>query len=138
MRARSVETALARVTLGILIVYVPVETWASLPHGLLNPYYIIDAVAMVLLFLGARHSLRARPRSAAGMLCGAYGWTAANGWRATFDRWAHVTEGGTLAYGGVELTIVAVATALAIGAFLVSMYLALRSATEGVAVEGRS
>ena len=73
MPARSLETALARVTLGMLVVYIPGETWASLPDGLLNPYYIVDAIAMVLLLFGALHSLRARPRPAPGMLCGGTG-----------------------------------------------------------------
>ena len=131
MPARSLETALARVTLGMLVVYIPGETWASLPDGLLNPYYIVDAIAMVLLLFGALHSLRARPRPAPGMLCGAYGWTAANGWRATFDRWFHLADGGTLDYGRAELSVVACATTLAIGCFVLSIYLVIKSAREG-------
>ena len=83
---------------------------------------------MVLLLSGALHSLRARPRSAPGLLCGAYGWTAANGWRATFDRWSHLADGGTLDYGTGELSVVACATAVAVGGFVLSMYLVMKSA----------
>jgi hypothetical protein len=107
----------------MLIVYSPGETWVSWSEGLLSPYYIVDAIAMVLLLYGALHSLRARPRRAPGILCGAYGWTAANGWRATFDRWAHLVDGGELDYGRPELFVVGCATALAIGCFVLSIYL---------------
>jgi len=86
---------------------------------------------MVLLLFGALHSLRARPRPAPGMLCGAYGWTAANGWRATFDRSSHLADGGTLDYGRAELSVVACATVLAIGCFVLSIYLVIKSASEG-------
>jgi 4-amino-4-deoxy-L-arabinose transferase-like glycosyltransferase len=123
MLPRSLETALARATLVMLAVYIPAETWASASESLLSPYYIVDAIAMGLLLYGALHSLRARPRRAPGILCGAYGWTAANGWRATFDRWAHLVDGGELDYGRPELFVVGCATALAIGCFGLSLYL---------------
>jgi hypothetical protein len=127
---RSLETALARATLGVLIIYIPAETWVSLPDGLLNPYYIVDAIAMALLLSGALRSLRARPRPAPGILCGAYGWTAANGWRATFDRWSYIREGGELHYGTPELYVVGCATALALACFVLSVYLTIASAAQ--------
>ena len=123
MPPRSLETVLARATLVMLAVYIPAETWVSWSDGLLNAYYIIDAIAMALLLYGALHSLRTRPRRAAGIMCGAYGWTAANGWRATFDRWTHLVDGGQLDYGRPELLVVGCATALAIGCFALSIYL---------------
>jgi len=83
MNLRSAETRLAWFTCGLLVVYFPLETWASLPHGLSNPFYLVDLVAMALLLYGAVLSLRARPRAAPGVLCAAYGWAAANAWRAT-------------------------------------------------------
>jgi hypothetical protein len=93
---RRLETALAYVTLALLVLYVPLETWVSLPYGLTNPFYIIDVIAMVLLFAGAMHSLRSRPRPAPGLLCAAIAWTAANGWRATFDRIVELRRGESL------------------------------------------
>ena len=52
-RLRELETGLASTTLGLLVFYVPIETWASWPYGLLNPFYLVDVIAMALLFLGA-------------------------------------------------------------------------------------
>ena len=118
MNRRRVESATAWFTIGALIVYVPVETYVSWPCGLWNPFYLVDAIAMVLLGWGAVHSLRARPGCAPGVLCGAYGWAAANGWRATFGRLAELREGGELDYGAGELWVVGVATAIAMTCLL--------------------
>ena len=61
MTPRSVETTIARFTLGLLLVYVPAETWVSWPSGLTDPFYLVDVVAFALLLWGAVTSLRARP-----------------------------------------------------------------------------
>jgi hypothetical protein len=37
-------------------------------EALLNPFYLVDVVALMLLFVGARLSLRARPRPVSGVL----------------------------------------------------------------------
>jgi hypothetical protein len=74
MRLRRVETALAWFTLAALVVHVPAETSVSLPYGLLNAFDLVDAIALALMFSGAVRSLRARPGSAPGVLCAAYGW----------------------------------------------------------------
>lgn len=71
MDLRQVETGLAYFTLGALVVYFPVETYVSLPEGLWNPFYIVDLIAMVLMFWGALHSLRARPSRSPELLCAA-------------------------------------------------------------------
>lgn len=60
------ETLLACSTLALLTPYVALETRASWEHGCLNPFYLSDAIAMVLLFAGTVRSLRARPRWAPG------------------------------------------------------------------------
>jgi hypothetical protein len=126
---RRVETVLARATLVALFFYVPVETWVSAgdAYGLLNPFYIIDLIAMVLLLYGAIRSLRARPRPAPGALCAAYAWTAANGWRATWDRVFELRDGGQLSYGTLELCAVACATILSLMCFASAFYLTLRA-----------
>ncbi len=126
MTLRQVETGLAWFTLGVLVIYVPVETWVSLPHGLWNPFYLIDLIAMILLLAGAVRSLRARPASSPALLCAAYAWTAANGWRATFGRLFELLDGGSLDYGVGELWAVGVATALALVAFALSLLLVIR------------
>lgn len=99
MALRKIETGLAYFTLCALVIYFPVETWASLPEGLWNPYYLVDLIAMILLGWGAIRSLRARPHQSPAVLCAAYAWSAANGWRATFGRMFELLEGGTLDHG---------------------------------------
>ena len=55
---RRSETRLAWITLALSAVYIPVEIWVSLPD-LTHPFFVIDAIAMVLLVWG-------RPALAAG------------------------------------------------------------------------
>jgi hypothetical protein len=111
---RGVETVLVYWTLVVLAIYIPVETLGSWPRGLLNPYYLIDAVSMVLLLWGAVHSLRSRPRRSPEILCIAYAWSSANGWRATAGRLREIESGGTLQYGSAEVWTVGIATALSL------------------------
>ena len=127
-RRRS-ETILARATLVALLLYFPIETWASWRHqySLLNPFYLIDLIAMVLLLYGAIRSLRVRPRQAPGVLCAAYAWTSANGWRATWDRAFELRDGGALDYGAVELCVVGGATVLALMCLAASLHLLVRA-----------
>ena len=129
-RLRELETGLAYATLGLLVLYVPIETWASWPYGLLNPFYLVDVIAMVLLFVGAVSSLRARPRSAPGLLCAGIAWSAANGWRATFGRIVELGQGGSLDYGAAEMWTVSLATTLALICLGLALYLVARA--EGV------
>ena len=83
---RRSETRLAWITLALSAVYIPVEIWASLPD-LTHPFFVIDAIAMVLLVWGAVHSLRARPRRAPGVLCAAIAGSGANVWSAAGRRY---------------------------------------------------
>jgi hypothetical protein len=83
---RRSETRLAWTTLVLSAVYIPVETWVSLPD-LTHPFFVIDAIAMVLLVWGAVQSLRARPRRAPGVLCAAIAWCGANVWSAAGRRY---------------------------------------------------
>jgi hypothetical protein len=124
---RAVETGLAYATLALLVVYVPVETWVSLPYGLTSPFYLVDLIAMVLLFAGAAWSLRARPQPAPGLLCAGIAWAAANGWRATFGRVAELRSGGSLDYGATEMWTVAIATSISLGALALAIYLVVRA-----------
>ena len=101
MTSRGAETRLATFTLIYLIGYAPLETWASWPR-LTSPSYLIDAIAMVLLLWGGVHSLAKRPRRAPGLLTAGWAWTAANYWRAFFDRVQFVREGGAVQLGNAE------------------------------------
>ena len=126
MEPRQAETHLARFTLLLLIPYVPIETWTSLPYGLLHPMYLVDVVAMVLMFFGARRSLQARPKASPGLLAAAWGWTTANGWRATSWRWLELAEGGKLDHGRPELWLTGTGTLIALACFALSLWLVTR------------
>lgn len=126
---RRLETRLARATQVALVFYFPIETWTSWSHDywLLNPFYIVDLIAMALLLYGATRSLRARPRPAPGALCAAYAWTAANGWRATWGRAFELRDGGQLDHGLVELWVVGGATLLSLLCLAWSFHLMVRA-----------
>jgi hypothetical protein len=123
MTRRGVETAIAVWTLLFLLIYIPGETWASWQVGLLDPGYLIDAIAMILLLWGAVHSLRRRPRHSPELLCIASAWASANGWRATSWRYDHVQSGGTLDHGAKELWVVATATGIGLVTFVMLLVL---------------
>ena len=125
---RRIETAVAWFTLCALVIYVPGETYVSLPGGLLNPFYLVDLIAMILMLWGTVHSLRARPRPAPGLLCGAYGWAAANGWRSTFWRISELRDGGTLDYGEAEAWVVGLVTVIALAMFVTLLTLTAMNA----------
>ncbi len=132
MNLRTVETALSGFTLAMLLVYMPLETWASLPRGLLfNPYYHVDLIAMLLLFWGALVSLKARPEPSPYLLCAAYAWAACNGWRAMFGRIEEVMTGGELLRGAAELWFVVFGTAVALVAFVVALVLVVKATRRG-------
>lgn len=126
MSARRIETAIAILTFASLVIYVPGETWVSLPYGLWNPFYLVDLIAMILLFWGALHSWRARPRCAPALLCAAYGWAASNGWRSTAGRVYELVEGRELDYGIAELWVVGAASIIALICFALLLWLTWR------------
>ena len=106
MTPRSVETFIARFTLALLLVYAPLETWASWPSGLTNPFYLVDVVGFALLLWGALASLRARPDVAPGVLCAGYAWSGANGWRALALRMETLQQGGEVDVALVWLLVI--------------------------------
>lgn len=126
MSSRKTETIIAWYTAFTLLIYIPVETWASLPYGLLNPYYLIDVVAMALLLAGTAISLRLRPKCAPEVLCAAYAWTTANGWRATFDRVYRMEQGEALDHGLKELWFVGACTAVSLIVFVILLVMVVR------------
>ena len=123
MSRRGLETGFAYLTLVVLIIYVPVETWISWSDGLLDPYYLIDAIAMGLLLWGALRSLRARPKPSPEVMCIACAWAAANGWRAALWRLDVVRAGDTLTFGMAEMWSVGIGTLLALLLFVVLLAL---------------
>jgi hypothetical protein len=130
MNTRKVETFLARFTVAFVALYFPVETFASWRYGLLNPFYIVDLIAMILLGWGALRSLRAAPRRSPAVLCAAYGWTAANAWRSTTLRIYEVRGGARLDYGDTEYWIVIISTLLILACFALSLWLVAQAREE--------
>lgn len=137
MDARKVETILARVTLAFVAIYFPVETFVSWPYGLLNPFYIVDLIAMVLLAWGAARSLRSPPRSCPAVLCAAYGWTAANAWRSAALRIYEVRGAARLDYGNTEYWIVMISTALILVCFAVALWLVVKTRDDSAGVSSQ-
>ena len=127
MDARKIESILARFTLVLVAIYLPVETYASWRYGLLNPFYIGDAVAMALLAWGAIRSLGAESVSRPAILCAAYGWTAANAWRSAALRIYEVRGGARLDHGDAEYWIVIVSTVLILACFALSLWLVIQA-----------
>ena len=130
MTPRSVETLLARFTLVLLLVYAPLETWASWP-ALTNPFYLVDAVGFALLLWGALASLRARPDVAPGVLCAGYAWSGANGWRALALRLEILQEGGQVDVTLVWLIVLGEIAALTGLALLLLLVVESRTSPRG-------
>ncbi len=122
---------LTRFTIAFLVVYVPIETLASLP-ALWDPFYLVDFIGMVLLAWGLIWCWRHRTSTGITLLAAGYAWEGANFWRALFGRVRAMTDGGTLRFGSAELWFVAIGTAVALGALIWS----LRLATTTAQVEG--
>jgi len=124
---RRLETGLAYLTFGALVIYVPIETIYSWSDGLTSPYYLVDVVAMVLMFTGAVRSLRALPLPAAGLMTAGWSWAGANFWRSLFDRIGLLRQGGRLELGSIELGFVGAETAVALGCVIVGVALLVRA-----------
>lgn len=130
--ARTLETRLAIFSLLILCLLAPIETAASWQlggglAGLVHPYFVHKVAGMVLLVVGARHSLAARPLSAPGVMCAAHAWWAATGWGATVGRYVAVSEGAELHWGSLEFWFVGACFFVALTAFVGSFYLTWRA-----------
>ena len=129
---RTTETKLAYFTLGALVVFAPLETWASWAmsgglYGLLSPFYLVDLIGMALMLFGTVHSLGARPHPAPGLMCAAHAWMAANGWRATLGRVDALAQGDHLRFGAPELWVTAGLTGLAVACLALSLILTTRA-----------
>ena len=130
MTPRSVETVIARFTLGVLVVYAPLETWASWP-ALTNPFYLVEVVGFALLLWGTLASLRARPNVAPGVLCAGYAWSGANGWRALALRIETLEQGGQVDVTLVWLLVIGEIVALTGLALLLLLIAESRTSPRG-------
>ena len=117
-------------TVVTLVIYLPLETYASIPYGLTNPFYLVDLVAMGLMAWGAWRSWQTRPASSVSVMIAGYAWASANGWRATFDRVERMRAGGVLDFGDIELMIVGGSTVLAIAVLALLIFIATAARTD--------
>lgn len=117
---------LVRFTVALLVVYVPIETWYSLP-ALWDPYYLIDFAGMVLLTWGVGR-WRSEPSAASfGVLAAGYAWETANFWRALFGRVDALMQGLRLRFGAAELGFVACGLVVAFAGLVWALRLATTS-----------
>ena len=129
---RTAETRVAQLTLVGLAIFAPLETYATWQmlggaRGLIHPAYIVTFTGMVLMLVGARHSLAARPRCSPALLCVSHAWIVAYGLRSAFWRLNAVGRGLELHFGMIELWATVFAAAVALAAFGVSFVLTLRA-----------
>jgi hypothetical protein len=132
MNLRTIETQLARLTLVALAVFALVETVASWQmfggsRALVHPGYLGSVAGIVLLYVGARHSLRARPRRAPAVMCASHAWWAGVGWHAASFRFSATQRGDQLFYGSPELWATVGGAAAALLVFAMSLFLTYRS-----------
>ena len=115
-------------TIVFLAIYVPLETWYSLP-ALWDPFYIVDFIGMVLLASGILRWRRDPSARSLAVLAAGYAWEGANFWRAFFDRVDTVMAGGELRLGLAELCFAACGTIVALGALAWCLALITRRPT---------
>jgi hypothetical protein len=128
---RTIETQLARFTLVALAAFAVIETIASWqmvggPQALVHPGYLGSVTGIVLLYVGARHSLRARPRRSPAVMCASHAWWAGVGWHAAALRLSITERGDRLFYGSSELWATVGAAAVALVVFATSLFLTYR------------
>ena len=109
-----------------LAIYLPVETYVSLPD-LLSPFYVVDLIGIVLLAVGLLRYWRDSQTAAAALLVAGFSWTGANFWRGMADRlrMAELQQEGWTQDDSVRIALVG-GLLICVAAF--GMVLALRAA----------
>ena len=118
--------SLVTFTVVFLAIYVPIETWYSLP-ALWHPFYLVDLIGMLLLAWGVARCRRHASPSGLAVLASGYAWEGANFWRALFGRLEEIAGGGELRLGWAELCFVVCGTLVALAGLLWSLLLATKS-----------
>lgn len=115
---------LVKLTFAFLVVYVPIETWYSMP-ALWDPFYLVDFIGMCLLSWGVARCWRRVTPVGLTLLVAGYAWEGANFWRALFGRTQSIASGGVRRLGLAELWFVAIGTVIALGALAWSLRLSM-------------
>jgi hypothetical protein len=136
MRHRS-ETPLAWFSLFATSVHFVLETWYHLVWGQPLQALVVDYIGNVLMFGGAIASLRLRPRSAAGLLAGAWCFYLGFGWRSVFGRFELLQQGKAAVNGEASFVLPLIAFGLVVVAICMvwALWLAWRQATESSGAE---
>ena len=127
MTPRQTETALARFTLAILLLYFLLKMWSPLSYGLSNPFYLADIVGMALLLWGALRSLGARPNQAPGVLSTGIAWSTSTAWRDTAWRVESLRQGATIDGGAGTIWLFAAVTIIALVCLAIALLLIVES-----------
>ena len=121
LRARPLLT----LTIVLLVIYAPIETWYSLP-ALWSPFYLVDFIGIVLLTWGVVRCKREATPASLAVLAAGYAWEGANFWRALFGRLEAMAGGAELRLGLAELCFVLCGTAVALIGLAWSLRLAIK------------
>ncbi len=122
MNPTVLEHRLALFSLAAAVLHFIGETWFHVRFGQFLPMLIVDYIAIGLLLFAGTRSLQTG--GAAGLLCGAWGFTFCLNYRALFWRVEAILQGEQIP--GLETTasILAVLFVVSMGAFLLTLFLA--------------
>ncbi|MEM7278645.1 MAG: hypothetical protein AAF385_11010 [Pseudomonadota bacterium] len=118
------ERKIAVVSIVLAIVHFVAETVWHFAYGQFLPMLIVDYIAIGLLVYAGIRSLQTN--NAAGLLCGAWGFTFCLNYRTFFWRLDEVLNGNTLQRLGVETTVLGAALFLTGTLFLLTLILCHR------------
>lgn len=121
MNRPQVERRLALFSIVAAIVHFVGETWVHFAFGQFLPMLIVDYIAISLLLFGGIRSLQTG--RAAGLLCGAWGFTFCLNYRALFWRVERLLEGGGTPVLETMTQVLAVLLVISMVAFLISLAL---------------
>lgn len=124
------ETPLAWFSLFATTTHFVLETWYHFVWGQPLQALIVDYIGNALMLGAALASLRLRPRSAAGLLAGAWCYYLGFGWRSVFGRIELLQRGEAAANGEAGFVLPLIAFGLAVVALCMvwSLWLAWRQA----------
>ncbi len=128
MSKARIEKILAWYSIILVVPYFALETYHYVEYGSYLPMLLVDYILMALFLLAGFFSLSPRFGSAAGLLCGAWGFAFCLNWRTLFWRLEAIASSAT---DGISEPIEDVATLLIVTfvlsatAFGVSLWLAL-------------
>ena len=116
-----VERRLAIFSIVAAIIHFVGETWVHFAFGQFLPMLIVDYIAISLLLFGGIRSLQTG--NAAGLLCGAWGFTFCLNYRALFWRVEVLLKGGGTPVLETMTQVLAVLLVISMVAFFISLAL---------------